>query len=137
VTTKPTFDSFSEISVKGDENGSLRMGLDVGGSLDEEKTIRYRAVLEKEDNKNWREYQDGSAQESDFLVGSLMTDIDVSEDLTLSFNFDLSDEVAGQDSGALVDDNGNVIGGMNLFGICPGPKLMQKVKIMVQILVTI
>jgi hypothetical protein len=47
VTKKSTFDSFSKISVKGDENGSLRMGLDVGGSFDEEKTIRYRAILEK------------------------------------------------------------------------------------------
>jgi len=111
VTKKPTFDSFTEISVKGDENGSLRIGLDVGGSVNEEKSIRYRAILEKEDNKNWREYQDGSEQESDFLVGSLMTDIDISEGLTLSFHFDSSDEVAGQDSGALVDDNGNVIGG--------------------------
>jgi iron complex outermembrane receptor protein len=126
VTKKPTFDSFSEISIKGDENGSLRMGLDVGGSFDEEKTIRYRAVLEKEDNKNWREYQDGSAQESDFLVGSLMTDIDVSEDLTLSFNFDRSDEVAGQDSGALVDDNGNVIGGDELIWDMPWTKIDAK-----------
>ncbi|NQZ83992.1 MAG: TonB-dependent receptor, partial [Colwellia sp.] len=123
VTKKPTFDSFSEISVKGDENGSLRMALDVGGSFNEEKTIRYRAILEKEDNKNWREYQDGSAQESDFLVGSLMTDIDVSEDLTLSFHFDSSDEVAGQDSGSLVDDNSNVIGGDELIWDMPWTKI--------------
>lgn len=123
VTKKPTFDSFAEISVKGDENGSLRMGLDVGGSFNEEKTIRYRAIIEKEDNKNWREYQDGSVQESDFLVGSLMTDIDVSDDLTLSFHFDSSDEVAGQDSGALVDDNGNVIGGDELIWDMPWTKI--------------
>ena len=123
VTKKPTFDSFSEVSVKGDENGSLRMALDVGGSFNEEKTIRYRAILEKEDNKNWREYQDGSAQESDFLVGSLMTDIDVSEDLTLSFHFDSSDEVAGQDSGSLVDDNSNVIGGDELIWDMPWTKI--------------
>ncbi|WP_085299388.1 TonB-dependent siderophore receptor [Cognaticolwellia mytili] len=123
VTKKPTFDSFAELSIKGDENGSLRMGLDVGGSLNEEKTIRYRAIVEKEDNKNWREYQSGSAQESDFIVGSLMTDIDVSDDLTLSFHFDSSDEVAGQDSGALVDDNGKVIGGDDLIWDMPWTKI--------------
>ncbi|PAJ72233.1 TonB-dependent siderophore receptor [Pseudoalteromonas sp. NBT06-2] len=123
VTKKPTYDPFAELSVKGDENGSLRMGLDVGGSVNEKKTIRYRAIVEKEDNKNWREYQDGSAQESDFLVGSLMTDIDLSEDLTLSFHFDSSDEVAGQDSGALVAANGNVIGGDKLIWDMPWTKI--------------
>jgi len=123
VTKKPTFDSFAELSLKGDENGSFRMGLDAGGSLNEEKTIRYRAILEKEDNKNWREYQDGNVQESDFLVGSLMTDIDVTDDLTLSFHFDRSDEVAGQDSGALVDDNGDVIGGDALIWDMPWTKI--------------
>ena len=123
VTKKPTYDSFAELSVKGDENGSLRMGLDVGGSVNEERTIRYRAIVEKEDNKNWREYQDGSAQESDFFVGSLMTDIDVSDDLTLSFHFDSSDEVAGQDSGALVTANGVVIGGDALIWDMPWTKI--------------
>jgi len=123
VTKKPTFDSFAKVSVKGDENGSLRMGLDLGGSLNEDKTIRYRAIVEKEDNKNWREYQDGSEQESDFFVGSLMTDIDLSDDLTLSFHFDSSDEVAGQDSGALVDDNGDVIGGDELIWDMPWTKI--------------
>jgi iron complex outermembrane receptor protein len=126
VTKKPTFDSFTEISIKGDENGSLRMGLDVGGSLNEEKTIRYRAILEKEDNKNWRKYQDGSAQESDFIVGSLMTDIDVNNDLTLSFHFDSSDEVAGQDSGTLVDDNNNVIGSNDIIWDMPWTKVDAK-----------
>lgn len=126
VTKKPTFDSFAEISLKGDENGSFRMGLDAGGSLNEERTIRYRAILEKEDNKNFREYQDGSEQESDFLVGSLMTDIDVTDDLTLSFHFDRSDEIAGQDSGALVDDNGDVIGGDELIWDMPWTRIDAK-----------
>ncbi|NQZ24027.1 MAG: TonB-dependent siderophore receptor [Colwellia sp.] len=123
VTKKPSFDSFTEISVKGDENGSLRLGLDIGGSFNEEKTMRYRAILEKEDNKNWREYQDGTEQESDFFVGSLMTDFDVNDDLTLSFHFDSSDEVAGQDSGALVDDNGDVVGGDDLIWDMPWTKI--------------
>ena len=123
VTKKPTYDSFTEITIKGDENGSLRTGLDSGGSLNEAQTIRYRAVLEKQDNKNWREYQDGSAQESDFLVGSLMTDFDINQDLTLSLHFDRSKEVAGQDSGALIDDNGNVIGGDEFIWDMPWTKI--------------
>lgn len=123
VTKKPTFDSFAEIGIKGDEYGSLRTELDVGGSFNKEQTIRYRAILEKEDNKNWREYQDGSAQESDFLVGSLMTDIDVNDDLTLSLHFDRSDEVAGQDSGALIDANGNVVGSDKLIWDMPWTKI--------------
>ncbi|AQS39250.1 TonB-dependent siderophore receptor [Shewanella psychrophila] len=111
VTKKPTYDSFLEVGVKGDDNGSLRGMLDAGGSLNEAETIRYRAIVEKQDNKNRREYQDGSVQESDFFVGSLMTDFDIGDDLTVSLHYDTSNEVAGQDSGSLVDDQGNVIGG--------------------------
>ncbi|MEZ9200202.1 TonB-dependent siderophore receptor [Shewanella sp. 10N.286.54.B9] len=123
VTKKPTYDSFLTLGVKGDEHGSIRGSLDAGGSLNEAQTIRYRAVLEKEQNKNWREYQDGSAQESDFFVGSLMTDFDISDDLTLSLHYDKSDELAGQDSGALVDDNGDVIGGNETIWDMPWTKI--------------
>jgi len=123
VTKKPTYDPFAAFSIKGDENGSLRGMIDVGGSVNDDKTIRYRAVLEKEDNKNWREYQDGSAQESDFFVGGLMTDIDINDDLTLSLHFDRSDETAGQDSGALVDDNGNVVGSNELIWDMPWTRI--------------
>lgn len=123
VTKKPTYDSFLTLDVKGDENGSIRGLLDAGGSLNDEQTIRYRAVLEKEQNKNWREYQDGSAQESDFLVGSLMTDFDIGDNLTLSLHYDKSDELAGQDSGSLVDDNGDVIGGDEMIWDMPWTKV--------------
>ena len=123
ITKKPTYDSFLEIGVKGDDNGSLRGMLDAGGSLNEAQTIRYRAIIEKQDNKNWREYQDGSAQESDFFVGSLMTDFDIGDDLTLSLHYDTSDEVAGQDSGSLVDDQGNVIGGDETIWDMPWTKI--------------
>lgn len=123
VTKKPTYDSFLTLGFKGDENGSIRGLLDAGGSLNEEQTIRYRAVLEKEQNKSWREYQDGSAAESDFLVGSLMTDFDITDSLTLSLHYDNSDELAGQDSGALVDDSGNVIGGDNMIWDMPWTKI--------------
>lgn len=123
VTKKPTYDSFLELGLKGDDNGSVRGTLDAGGSLNEAQTIRYRAILEKQDNKNWREYQDGSAQESDFFVGSLMTDFDINDDLTLSLHYDRSDEVAGQDSGALIDDQGDVIGGDEMIWDMPWTKI--------------
>ncbi|WP_076408039.1 TonB-dependent siderophore receptor [Shewanella sp. UCD-KL12] len=123
VTKNPTYDSFLEIGIKGDDNGSLRGMLDAGGSLNEAQTIRYRAIVEKQENKNWREYQDGSAQESDFFVGSLMTDFDISDDLTLSLHYDKSDELAGQDSGALVDEQGNVIGGNETIWDMPWTKI--------------
>ncbi|RTR39150.1 TonB-dependent siderophore receptor [Shewanella canadensis] len=123
VTKKPTYDSFLELGLKGDDNGSVRGTIDTGGSLNEAQTVRYRAILEKQDNKNWREYQDGSAQESDFFVGSLMTDFDIGDDLTLSLHYDRSDEVAGQDSGSLIDDQGDVIGGDEMIWDMPWTKI--------------
>ena len=111
VTKQPTAEAFADIAVKGDEHGSVSGSVDAGGSLNETGSVRYRAIVAKENNKNWRRYQDGSQQESEFLVGSLMTDIDLTDKLTLSLHYDKSDEVAGQDSGALVDANGDVVGG--------------------------
>ena len=119
ITKKPTYQSLLNISLKGDDKGSLRAMVDAGGSLDQEEQIRYRAIIEKEQNKSWRRYQDGAKQESDFLVGALMLDVDLSDQLTLSLHYDRSDEVAGQDSAGLVDSQGKIVGGRSTIWEMP------------------
>lgn len=123
VTKKPSNESSVKFAVKGDDHGSFRNSIDATGSLNENKTIRYRAIVEQQNNNSWREYQDGSNLESESVVGSLVTEFDVTDALTIALHYDKLDDVSGQDSGALVDDNGNVIGGDETIWDMPWTKI--------------
>jgi len=123
VTKKPSTENSVKFAVKGDDHGSFRNSIDATGSLNENKTIRYRAIVEQQNNNSWREYQDGSNLESESVVGSLMTEFDVTDALTIALHYDKLDDVSGQDSGALVDDNGNVIGGDSTIWDMPWTKI--------------
>ncbi|MBL1418738.1 MAG: TonB-dependent siderophore receptor [Moritella sp.] len=123
VTKKPSNESSVKFAVKGDDHGSFRNSIDATGSLNDNKTIRYRAIIEQQNNNSWREYQDGSNLESESVVGSLVTEFDVTDALTIALHYDKLDDVSGQDSGALVDDNGNVIGGDSTIWDMPWTKI--------------
>jgi len=123
VTKKPSSENSVKFAVKGDDHGSFRNSIDATGSLNDSKTIRYRAIVEQQNNNSWREYQDGSNLESESVVGSLMTEFDVTDALTIALHYDKLDDVSGQDSGALVDDNGNVIGGDSTIWDMPWTKI--------------
>ncbi|AQS35668.1 TonB-dependent siderophore receptor [Shewanella psychrophila] len=62
--------------------------LDVGGALNESGSIRSRAILSKSSQDGWRKYKDGSHGGQDRFVGALMLEADLSEDTTLSLNYD-------------------------------------------------
>jgi len=123
VTKKPSSENSVKFAVKGDDHGSFRNSIDATGSLNDNKTIRYRAIVEQQNNNSWREYQDGSNLESESVVGSLVTEFDVTDALTVALHYDKLDDVSGQDSGALVDDNGNVIGGDSTIWDMPWTKI--------------
>lgn len=123
VTKKPSTENAVKFAVKGDDHGSFLNSIDATGSLNDNKTIRYRAIVEQKNNNSWREYQDGSNLESESLVGSLVTEFDVTDALTIALHYDKLDDVSGQDSGALVDDSGNVIGGDSTIWDMPWTKI--------------
>jgi len=123
VTKKPSTESSVKFAVKGDDHGSFRNSMDATGSLNDNKTVRYRAIVEQQNNNSWREYQDGNNLETESVVGSLVTEFDVTDALTIALHYDKLDDVSGQDSGALVDDNGNVIGGDNTIWDMPWTKI--------------
>ncbi|NRA85469.1 MAG: TonB-dependent siderophore receptor [Gammaproteobacteria bacterium] len=123
ITKKPSYQPLLNLSFKGDQYGSVRGMVDAGGSLTADQSVRYRAIIEKEQNKSWRRYQNGERQQSDFLVGSLMLDFDLSDQLTLSVHYDHSDEVAGQDSAGLIDDKGQVVGSRDVIWDMPWTKI--------------
>lgn len=111
VTKKPTYDRLFDLGFDTDENGSTRFQLDAGGSFNEAQTMRYRAVLVKQDTEYWREYAaNGEAQERDRWLGYINTEFDLTDNLMLSVKYDHTQDKAGIDAGGWLDSDGNVIG---------------------------
>jgi iron complex outermembrane receptor protein len=110
VTKKPTANSIFNLGVDFDQEGSSRLTLDAGGAISEDESLRYRANLVKQDVIYQREYQNGEQRERERFLGALVVDYDVNEDLLVSIHYDRTNDKAGLDTGAWLDDNGNVIG---------------------------
>jgi len=110
VTKKPTANSIFNLGVDIDQEGSSRLTLDAGGAITEDDSLRYRANLVKQDVTYQREYQNGEQRERKRFLGALVVDYDINDDLLVSFHYDKTNDKAGLDTGAWLDDEGNVIG---------------------------
>ena len=110
VTKKPTANSIFNLGVDFDQEGSSRYTLDAGGAITEDESLRYRANLVKQDVTYQREYQNGEQRERERFLGALVVDYDVNDDLLISVHYDRTNDKAGLDTGAWLDDKGNVIG---------------------------
>lgn len=110
VTKKPTANRLFEFGVDVDDLGSSRFMLDAGGALTEDETLRYRTVLVKQDAVYEREYQNGEERERDRFLGSIVVDYDINDDLMVRFHYDKTQDKAGLDTGAWLDEDGEVIG---------------------------
>jgi iron complex outermembrane receptor protein len=110
VTKKPTSKNLFSLGADVDQEGSTRLTLDAGGALTESENLRYRGILVKQDVKYEREYQNDEQRERDRFLGALVVDYDVSNELLVRFHFDKTNDEAGLDTGAWLDENGDVIG---------------------------
>jgi iron complex outermembrane receptor protein len=110
VTKKPTAKTLFNIGADVDQEGSSRLTLDVGGSLTDDESLRYRSVLVKQDAKYQREYQNNEQRERDRFLGALVIDYDISEDAMVRVHYDRTDDEAGLDTGSWLDEKGNLIG---------------------------
>ncbi|MBU2870919.1 TonB-dependent receptor [Colwellia sp. E2M01] len=108
VTKKPTEKRLFDISADTDQNGSTRFMLDAGGKLTDD--LGYRAVLVKQDVKFEREYQNDEQRERDRFLGSLVLDYAITDSLSVNVYYDQTDDKAGLDTGAWLDNNGELIG---------------------------
>ncbi|PKI15812.1 TonB-dependent siderophore receptor [Colwellia sp. 12G3] len=110
VTKKPTANSIFTLGVDFDQEGSSRLTLDAGGALTDDESLRYRANLVKQDVTYLREYQNGEQRKRERFLGALVVDYDVNDDLLVSVHYDRTNDKAGLDTGAWLDDAGKVIG---------------------------
>ncbi|MFQ6372510.1 TonB-dependent receptor [Shewanella sp. YIC-542] len=119
VTKKPTHDRLLNLGFDTDDNGSTRLQLDAGGSLNEAQSIRYRTVLVKQDSQYWREYQNGDNQERDRWLGYLNLEFDVTDDLLLALRYDHTEDKTGIDRGGWLNDDSQLIGGREIIWDMP------------------
>ena len=110
VTKKPTAQTLFNASADVDQHGSTRFMVDAGGALTEAEDLRARGILVKQDVDYWREYQNGENRERDRFLGALVVDYDITDNALVRFHYDRTDDEAGLDTGAWIDDNANVIG---------------------------
>ena len=110
VTKKPTSQTLFNASADVDQHGSTRFMLDAGGALTEAEDLRARGVLVKQDVEYWREYQNGDNRERDRFLGALVVDYDISDNALVRVHYDRTDDEAGLDTGAWIDNDANIIG---------------------------
>ena len=110
VTKKPTATTLFNIAADIDQEGSSRFTLDAGGAITEDKSLRYRANLVQQEVTYQREYQNDEQRERERFLGVLVVDYNITDDFLISFHFDKTNDKAGLDTGAWLDDKGNVIG---------------------------
>ncbi|EAW28152.1 putative TonB-dependent receptor; putative outer membrane bound protein involved in iron chelated transport [Alteromonadales bacterium TW-7] len=110
VTKKPTAQPLFNASADVDQHGSTRFMLDASGALTDAEDLRARGILVKQDVDYWREYQNGENRERDRFLGAFIVDYDISDNALVRVHYDRTDDEAGLDTGAWIDDNANVIG---------------------------
>ncbi len=110
VTKKPTAKQRTTLGLDFDQEGSSRLTLDASGALTDSEDLRYRGILVKQDVTYQREYQNGQQRERDRFLGALVLDYDISDDAMVRFHYDRTNDKAGLDTGAWLDDSGKVIG---------------------------
>ena len=110
VTKKPTAQTLFNASADVDQHGSTRFMLDASGALTDEEDLRARGILVKQDVDYWREYQNGENRERDRFLGAFIVDYDISDNALVRVHYDRTDDEAGLDTGAWIDDNANIIG---------------------------
>ncbi|WP_261859104.1 TonB-dependent siderophore receptor [Photobacterium sanguinicancri] len=110
VSKKPTYETQVNVSQDIGSNNHSRTVADISGALNEDKTLRARAVLSKMTEDSWRKYGDGSTHSTERFVGGLFVDYDFNDDVTLSVHYDNTHDKGSVDSGAFVVD-GKVVNG--------------------------
>ena len=110
VSKKPTYETQINISQDLGSNNDSRTTADVSGSLNDDQTLRARAIVSKQSYDSWRTYGDGSTPSTERFVGGLFVDYDLNDKVTLSVHYDRTNDNGSVDSGAYIVD-GKPVGG--------------------------
>ncbi len=110
VSKKPTTQTQVSLSQDIGSNEHSRIVLDVSGSLNDAETLRARAIFAKENYSSWRTYGDGTKPQTDRVVGGLVVEYDITENIMVSAHYDRTKDEGSVDSGAYIVDGKPVRG---------------------------
>ncbi|ELB2045625.1 TonB-dependent siderophore enterobactin receptor PeuA [Vibrio parahaemolyticus] len=110
VSKKPTTQTQVSLSQDIGSNEHSRTVLDVSGSLNDSETLRARAIFAKENYSSWRTYGDGTKPQTDRVVGGLVVEYDITENIMVSAHYDRTKDEGSVDSGAYIVDGKPVRG---------------------------
>ncbi|MDX1303530.1 TonB-dependent siderophore receptor [Photobacterium sp.] len=110
VSKKPTYDTQVNVSQDIGSNNESRTVADISGSLNDEQTLRARAIVAKQSYDSWRTYTDGSTPSTERFIGGLFVDYDINDTVTVSFHYDKTNDNGNVDSGAYIVDGKPVLG---------------------------
>ncbi|EDM68642.1 MAG: TonB-dependent siderophore receptor [Moritella sp.] len=110
VAKKPTYETQINISQDLGSNNDSRTTADISGSLNNDQTLRARAIVSKQSYDSWRTYSDGSTPSTERFVGGLFVDYDINDKVTVSVHYDKTNDNGSVDSGAYIVD-GKPVGG--------------------------
>ncbi|ELY3407895.1 TonB-dependent siderophore enterobactin receptor PeuA [Vibrio parahaemolyticus] len=110
VSKKPTTQTQVSLSQDIGSNEHSRTVLDVSGSLNDAETLRARAIFAKENYSSWRAYGDGTKPQTDRVVGGLVVEYDITENIMVSAHYDRTKDEGSVDSGAYIVDGKPVRG---------------------------
>ncbi|WP_104025011.1 TonB-dependent siderophore receptor [Vibrio hyugaensis] len=110
VSKKPTTETQASLSQDIGSNDHSRTVLDVSGALNDAETLRARAILSKESYGSWRKYGDGTEPQTDRVVGGLVVEYDITENIMVSAHYDRTKDEGSVDSGAYIVDGKAVRG---------------------------
>ncbi|MEZ8168212.1 TonB-dependent siderophore receptor [Vibrio tasmaniensis 1F-187] len=103
VTKKPTYETQVNVSQDIGSDNYTRTTADVSGSLNDDQTLRARAIVSKENQDSYRTRFDGTDVETERFVGGLFVDYDINEDVMLSAHYDRTQELGDLDNGSKID----------------------------------
>ncbi|WP_139684253.1 TonB-dependent siderophore receptor [Vibrio tasmaniensis] len=103
VTKKPTYETQVNVSQDIGSDNYTRTVADVSGSLNDDQTLRARAIVSKENQDSYRTRFDGTDVETERFVGGLFVDYDINEDVMLSAHYDRTQELGDLDNGSKID----------------------------------
>ncbi|MGF1727339.1 TonB-dependent siderophore receptor [Photobacterium nomapromontoriensis] len=115
VSKKPTYETKVDVSQDIGSDNESRTVVDVSGALNDEQTLRARAIVAKHSYDSWRRYNDGSTPSTERFVGGLFVDYDVNDDVTVSFHYDRTNDDGSVDTGAYIKDGKPVLGEKHIW----------------------
>ncbi|MDC5855556.1 TonB-dependent siderophore receptor [Vibrio europaeus] len=110
VTKKPQNDFHLNLAQELGAYNHTKTTIDVGGALNDAESVRARFIASTSSKESYRRHKDGSALESERMVGAVIVEADLSDRGVVRFNYDRIEDNGHIDMGSAFFYDGTIIG---------------------------